>query len=210
MSDTERKAISWDIDGVLVRRIRFQHQAIRPRIPTRILLAPPSIPVIDRDDCNNQTPGLLDTLLRIWHVTRALNPLAIETLGKSQQAGFDNYLNTGRPFTFDWLRMTEDQLAPLKPFVNDVFFCPNHLGVKTSVSKIEAIARLLERYPRVAHIDDNPFDALPAADYFKDRLQVFLVKDRSTRWILRGRKMARYQNVTLINNLTELSDLFDN
>lgn len=70
-------------------------------------------------------------------------------------------------------------------------------------SKLTNIALLKQYYGRVAHVDDNPADALPIAAMFPD-VVVRLVKDLSTDFLLSGIYLEKdFPNVKVVSSLRE-------
>lgn len=202
VTENKPKAISWDVDGVLVRRIPFQGGAFWPLGRERKYASPQTLPVIDRESCSYRYT-LWEELTEPLHRLRPLNPDAPETLARLKEAGVINFINTGRPFSLDWMNLTKTQLKALMPFVEEAFFCPKELGVRTAFSKAEAVDRLRRDY-RVAHVDDNPNDALPIAGFFPD-VDVFLVRDYSTKLMVSRKILKRFPNVKIIKRITEVA-----
>lgn len=200
-TESKPKADSWDVDGVLVRRFPFQAGALWPFYRERKYAPPQTLPEINREAFSFRYT-LWEELTEPIHRFRPLNPDAVETLARLNAQGITNFINTGRPFAFDWINLTKRQLAPLMCFVKDLYFCPKELGIRTAFSKAEAIDRLRRDY-QVAHVDDNPNDALPIAGFFPD-VDIFLVWDYSTNLMVSKKTLERLPNVRVIKKITEI------
>lgn len=197
----ERRAVSFDLDGVVIYRPPVQLKATRDKFisRTRIDLPPSSIPVLDRTPHN----GHLEHVSYFFHALRFVYPEARRILLNLQDLqDIDIYGNTGRPNQPEWIDMTKGSLrrGQTLDYFTDIFFKPQR--VSTTVSKIEAVGRLRTLYSRVFHLDDNPANALPMAATFPD-VQVVLVKDWSTRLLMQGVNKDDFPNLHIVNNLTE-------
>lgn len=195
------RAISLDLDGVVIQRPPFQLKALIDRHikrrGARIFTPPAEIPTPNRDP----QPGQIkpqELISFLMHSRRSLRP-GVEAFLDSQY-GTDIFANTGRPTRIPWITMTLRTLIRegVNHRFNDFFFKPD--GTRTMISKLAAIAELRQTHAQVTHYDDNPADALPIAAFFPD-VQVVIVQDLTTGLLYSRSEAQRYPNVTRVASL---------
>lgn len=194
MPNTER-AISLDLDGVVISRFPIQLKAVIDRHIKRrgstIFNPPESIPTLSREP--KSAPLKLGELISFFlHSRRTVNVDVEDFLDTNHMV--DVYGNTGRVGKTPWIRMTWQTLkrGSVDDGIKDIYFKPD--GTKTMLSKLEAISQLRHVYGSVTHYDDNPADALPIAAFFPD-VKVVIVQDLTTGLLYSREEAARYPNV---------------
>lgn len=198
-----QEALSLDLDGpVIWRIIPIQSEAIRKyrKYGPAIYSAPASIPPTPK--YNGNRPLRPDEIPNLFaHSIRFVYPDAGKALLELE--GVEVFGNTGRPDQKAWIEITKGTLQRgrvLGRFAN-VFHKPS--GLHTMESKLANVALLRQHCGRVAHIDDNPADALPIAAMFPD-VAVRLVRDLSTDFLLSGILLERdFPNVKVVSSLRE-------
>ncbi len=200
LSTHSEAAVSLDLDGVVFKRFPFQFKAIWRRHLLRkgvgIYLPPAEIPEMVREEVTDRLrPAELPNF--IVHMVRRVPEEVKSAILSLYGIGFDIYGNTGRSSRGPWVNMTMASLERhgVLDYFLDVFFKPE--GFKTRDSKINAVAKLRERYERVVHFDDNPEDALPMAELFPD-VKLVIVQDKSTGLLYSREEALRYHNVTRV------------
>jgi len=201
------KAISLDLDGVVIWRPPFQLGAFVKRHikgqGTTMYAPPEEIPELTREIKDDHLkPSELFSFL--MHAIRPVSGSAREFIDENSLTA-DIYANTGRAARAPWVDMTKRTLANggLHGAFRDYFFKPE--VIKTMVSKLEAVGRLRGEYGHVTHYDDNPADALPIAARFPD-VRVIIVQDLSTGLLYSREEARRYPNVTRIAKLRPVNN----
>lgn len=198
-----KEALSLDLDGpVIWRIIPIQSKAIREygKHGPAIYSAPAALPPTPKYNGDRPLrPGEIPNIFA--HSIRFVYPDASRALQELPE--IEVYGNTGRPDQKTWRVITKDTLQRgkiLRRFAS-VFHKPS--GLHTMESKLANVALLRQHYSRVAHVDDNPADALPIAAMFPD-VAVRIVEDWSTDYLLSGVYLEKdFPNVKVVSSLRE-------
>lgn len=198
----EKKAVSLDLDGPLIKRLPIQAEAAfkRALYGINIYNPPPEIPEVNRL-ISDQPLSLLERISLIVQSHRCLVPEAVDFL-REVDGQFDVYGNTGRPNKRLWVKITERTLDKdgILCLLKKIFFTPR--GTSSLLSKGAAIRELKRGY-EVTHVDDNPATVLSLARVFPD-VNFILVEDLTTEILLSGVNLERdYPNVERVRTLRE-------
>lgn len=200
---TERRAASFDLDGVIFPRIPVQSAVFSPNKKRSNPYFPgQEIPVLDRTASREPLSGL-KVLELMFHRIRPPFPDAKRAILETK--GVDMYGNTGRPNHIAWISMTKKTLgAELANKLLNIFFTPE--GVKNTMGKLSTIAYLLSLYDGVDHFEDNPGNGVPIATVFPN-VRVFMVRDLSTDVLLPQKVLDKHPNLVVASNLREALEL---
>ncbi len=196
------EALSLDLDGpVIWRIIPIQSKAIREygKYGPAIYSAPTSLPPTPKYNGDRPLrPGEIPNIFA--HSIRFVFPDAGRAL--LELKGVEVFGNTGRPDQKEWREITKGTLERGRVWERfaSVFHKPS--GLHTMERKLVNVALLKQHYGRVAHVDDNPADALPIAAMFPD-VAVCIVRDLSTDFLLSGIYLEDYPNVKVVSTLRE-------
>lgn len=198
-----KEAISLDLDGPTIWRIiPRQWDAVKEykKHGTAIYRAPSCYP--KTLPCTSDHPLTLKEIISFpAHQIRFVFPDAARALNELKEV--DVFGNTGRPDKNTWQEMTRRTLRRggiLERF-QDIFHRP--IGIHTTESKLCRVGILRNSYSRVAHVDDNPANALPIAATFKD-VPVYLICDLSTGYLLQRVNLEKdFPNVTVVSTLRQ-------
>lgn len=200
----ERKkgALILDIDGVVLRRFPFQFKAVLWLILNgpRIYLPPREVPTPSYEEYTKRL-SIPERIFFLAHLNRTLMPGVLKTIPEAAEC-WDIYGNTGRPRRREFLDLTKNSLEAGGVLGNfeEIFYKPP--GVRTRDSKMSFVGYLSEIYEQIKYLDDNPADALPIARAFPN-IDVRLMQDWSTGFLLNGVDRCDFPNVTLESNFRD-------
>ena len=196
------RANSFDFDdttidrGAIVRGLGVVKAVARP---SRVVAIPPisEIPNIDRLVVNERITNPIELFSFIDHSRRSVIPGVKEFMEKAKLEGYDNFGNTGRSNKKQWVEMTWLTLEKggIADLVEDIYFTPD--GVRTAVSKAEAIRKLYKRYKEVVHYEDDPRTAVILASLFP-KMTIYLIQYKTSGLLYSRQEIEKYPGIKRI------------